>query len=300
MNYRKKLMVTPGQDVPAEGFDPGLRWRQASPSRRRSKQLDRYKAEAGRHAADVVRRPQPCAADRAAGHRRRRQGWRLLARGQRHGPAGLQGAGLQAADTGGEGRTISSGASIRMRRPRARSRCSTARITRTCWSSASTSWCRRRSGRRATSSSTTGRGCSARRTAPRSSNSACTSPRRSSCARFERAARRSRTGNGRSATPTTRSATYLDDYLAAFDEALTHSRTSTRPGTSSRANHKWFRNLAVSQIVADAMEDMKLKLPKPTVDLAQIRKLYHAAAKAEGGKARGHQEARPARLRQEA
>jgi hypothetical protein len=45
------------------------------------------------------------------------------------------------------------------------------------------------------------------------------------------------------------------------------------------ANHKWFRNLAVSSIIADAMEDMKLKLPEPTVDLAQIRKLYHADAK---------------------
>ena len=45
------------------------------------------------------------------------------------------------------------------------------------------------------------------------------------------------------------------------------------------ANHKWFRNLAVSSIIADAMDDMKLKLPEPSVDLAEIRKLYHADAK---------------------
>ena len=48
------------------------------------------------------------------------------------------------------------------------------------------------------------------------------------------------------------------------------------------ANHKWFRNLAVSEIVVRAMEDMNLSLPKPTVDLQQIRKLYHQAA--DGGR----------------
>ena len=38
------------------------------------------------------------------------------------------------------------------------------------------------------------------------------------------------------------------------------------------ANHKWFRNLAVSQIVADTMEEMGLKLPPTRVDLAEIRR----------------------------
>ena len=48
------------------------------------------------------------------------------------------------------------------------------------------------------------------------------------------------------------------------------------------ANQKWFRNLAVSQIIADTMEDMGLKLPKPTVDIDKIRRLYHAEAKGDG------------------
>ena len=52
------------------------------------------------------------------------------------------------------------------------------------------------------------------------------------------------------------------------------------------SNHKWFRNLAVSRIIADSMEDMNLKLPKPTVDLAKIRQLYHADSKGEA-KGRG-------------
>ena len=41
------------------------------------------------------------------------------------------------------------------------------------------------------------------------------------------------------------------------------------------ANHKWFRNLAVSQIVADTMNDLHMSYPKPTVDLAEIRRKYH-------------------------
>ena len=47
--------------------------------------------------------------------------------------------------------------------------------------------------------------------------------------------------------------------------------------------HKWFRDLAISHIVADTMDEMGLKLPPPRVDLAVIRRKYHAA-KSEGGK----------------
>jgi hypothetical protein len=47
------------------------------------------------------------------------------------------------------------------------------------------------------------------------------------------------------------------------------------------SNHKWFRNLTVSQIIADTLEDMHLQMPKPTVDLDEIRRLYHQTVKAE-------------------
>jgi len=71
------------------------------------------------------------------------------------------------------------------------------------------------------------------------------------------------------------------------------SRCSTKhaPWFVIPANHKWFRNLAVSRIVADALEDMKLELPKPTVDLEEIRRLYHqdaGAVSARHGKTNGH------------
>jgi hypothetical protein len=39
--------------------------------------------------------------------------------------------------------------------------------------------------------------------------------------------------------------------------------------------------LAVSTIIVDAMEGMHLKTPKPTVDIEEIRRLYHQSAEAE-------------------
>jgi hypothetical protein len=49
------------------------------------------------------------------------------------------------------------------------------------------------------------------------------------------------------------------------------------------SNHKWFRNLAISEILADAMEDMGLKLPPTQVDIAEIRRKYHTAAARQAG-----------------
>jgi PPK2 family polyphosphate:nucleotide phosphotransferase len=79
---------------------------------------------------------------------------------------------------------------------------------------------------------------------------------------------------------------YWDDYIDAFEDALTNCSKKHAPWYVIPSNHKWFRNLAVSKIIADAMEDMNLKLPKPTVDLAKIRRLYHAESKGEA-KVRG-------------
>ena len=66
-------------------------------------------------------------------------------------------------------------------------------------------------------------------------------------------------------------------YVEAYEEALARTSTKHAPWHVIPANHKWFRNLAVSQIVADTMDEMGLKLPPTRVDLAEIRRKYHAA-----------------------
>ena len=72
-----------------------------------------------------------------------------------------------------------------------------------------------------------------------------------------------------------------DDYTLAFEEALRATSTHHAPWFVVPANHKWFRNLAVSQIAADAMDDLRMSYPAPTVDLAEIKRKYHAAQQEE-------------------
>jgi hypothetical protein len=72
-----------------------------------------------------------------------------------------------------------------------------------------------------------------------------------------------------------------DDYIAAFEDAISATSTREAPWYIIPSNHKWFRNLAVSQIMAEAMEALDMAFPKPAVDLAEIRRKYHAAV-AEG------------------
>jgi PPK2 family polyphosphate:nucleotide phosphotransferase len=75
---------------------------------------------------------------------------------------------------------------------------------------------------------------------------------------------------------------YWDDYIAAFEDMLHRTSTKHAPWFVIPANHKWFRDLAISQIITSTLESLDMKLPKPTVDLADIRRKYHAAAEAQG------------------
>ena len=69
-----------------------------------------------------------------------------------------------------------------------------------------------------------------------------------------------------------------DDYTEAFEDVFTKTSTKDAPWYIIPSNRKWFRNLAVSQIVAATMEDLGMKLPEPQVDLKTIRSQYHQAA----------------------
>jgi PPK2 family polyphosphate:nucleotide phosphotransferase len=72
---------------------------------------------------------------------------------------------------------------------------------------------------------------------------------------------------------------YWDDYMSAYRDALTECSAEHAPWYAIPSDHKWFRDLAASQILADTFEAMKIAAPKPTVDLKKIRKLYDAEAR---------------------
>lgn len=61
-----------------------------------------------------------------------------------------------------------------------------------------------------------------------------------------------------------------DDYMRAYDDMLEKCSTPWAPWYVIPSNRKWFRNLAVAEIVAETMKSMKLQLPKPMADLSKI------------------------------
>ena len=64
---------------------------------------------------------------------------------------------------------------------------------------------------------------------------------------------------------------YWDQYIEAYEAMLRKCSTRYAPWYVVPSNHKWFRNLAVSQILIDGLDEMKLKFPKPAEDLSTMR-----------------------------
>jgi PPK2 family polyphosphate:nucleotide phosphotransferase len=54
---------------------------------------------------------------------------------------------------------------------------------------------------------------------------------------------------------------YWDDYQDAYADAIAKCSTDCAPWYVIPANKKWFRNLAVSQIIVDALQELKMKYP---------------------------------------
>ncbi|MCR9087636.1 MAG: polyphosphate kinase 2 family protein [Rhodobacteraceae bacterium] len=70
---------------------------------------------------------------------------------------------------------------------------------------------------------------------------------------------------------------FWDAYVKAYEAMLTKCSPKNAPWYVIPSNHKWFRNLAVSEIIIDTLEGLKMKRPVPTVDLNAIRRKYHRA-----------------------
>jgi PPK2 family polyphosphate:nucleotide phosphotransferase len=70
---------------------------------------------------------------------------------------------------------------------------------------------------------------------------------------------------------------FWKEYTLAYEEALSRTSTEYTPWYVIPANHKTFRNLAVSKIVVEELESLGMKIPEPQVDLDEIRRKYHQA-----------------------
>ncbi len=61
-----------------------------------------------------------------------------------------------------------------------------------------------------------------------------------------------------------------DDYTAAFEEALSRCSTAHAPWYIIPANRKWFRNLAISEILVETLEALDMRYPPPECDVTQL------------------------------
>jgi PPK2 family polyphosphate:nucleotide phosphotransferase len=61
------------------------------------------------------------------------------------------------------------------------------------------------------------------------------------------------------------------DYVEAYEDALSRCSTEEAPWFIIPANHKWFRNLAVSQIIVEALDAMDMKFPAASFDVSKVR-----------------------------
>jgi PPK2 family polyphosphate:nucleotide phosphotransferase len=62
-----------------------------------------------------------------------------------------------------------------------------------------------------------------------------------------------------------------DAYQTAYEDVLSRCSTEAAPWYVIPANHKWFRNLAVAEIVADTIEELDPRYPAPAEDLSAVR-----------------------------
>jgi PPK2 family polyphosphate:nucleotide phosphotransferase len=74
---------------------------------------------------------------------------------------------------------------------------------------------------------------------------------------------------------------FFKQYLKAYEEALNKTSTSYAPWFVIPADRKWFRNVVVSKIVVETLNTLGMQFPATTVDIEDIRRKYHAMAKAE-------------------
>jgi PPK2 family polyphosphate:nucleotide phosphotransferase len=63
---------------------------------------------------------------------------------------------------------------------------------------------------------------------------------------------------------------HWDDYQKAFEDAITKTSTSVAPWYVVPADHKWYRDWAVLNVLVETLRAMDPQYPKPALDLADV------------------------------
>ena len=63
---------------------------------------------------------------------------------------------------------------------------------------------------------------------------------------------------------------YWDDYVSAYEDALSRCSAPWAPWYVVPANRKWYRNLAISEVIIDTLEKLDMRYPPPLADADKI------------------------------
>ncbi len=63
---------------------------------------------------------------------------------------------------------------------------------------------------------------------------------------------------------------FWDEYMKAYQDALSETSTEWAPWHLIPSGHKWYRDLVVSRIIVKTMDKLNLQYPKPEKDLSSI------------------------------
>ncbi len=69
---------------------------------------------------------------------------------------------------------------------------------------------------------------------------------------------------------------YWDDFQSAYDLVLTRCASARAPWYVVPANHKWYRNWAISRILIETLEGMAPRYPQPRLDVHRLLKRLEA------------------------
>jgi PPK2 family polyphosphate:nucleotide phosphotransferase len=64
---------------------------------------------------------------------------------------------------------------------------------------------------------------------------------------------------------------FWSQYEETYDHLLSATSRKNAPWFVIPSDYKWYRNVAISQILVQAMKDLKLKYPKPSIDPSKIK-----------------------------
>lgn len=62
-----------------------------------------------------------------------------------------------------------------------------------------------------------------------------------------------------------------DKYIEAYEAAISKTSTAWAPWYVIPANHKWYRNVLISEIMLDTLKGFKMKYPEPSVDVSTLK-----------------------------